>query len=180
MEKDPAHLVRSLKLMNIHSPTRFAVFENCFKFLQKTQDDIKWLVFEIAIDVQLKNKKRWGMDSRTVWMVVETKEKQDELELKYPNSIILCDRSHIQDTDKEKALSQTTLLHEVCSVATAVPMAAPLREWPVKVSNLMCNCSHCVVNCINDTCIYSPWRKARMDSMIEKGAEEEGNKQTSS
>ena len=119
------------------------------------------------------------MDSRTVWMVVETKQKQDELASKYPNSIILCDRSHIQDTDKEKALHKTTLLHEVCSVATAVPMASPLREWPVKVSNLMCNCSHCVVNSINDTCIYSPWRKARMDSMIEKGAEEAGKKQTS-
>ena len=64
--KDPAHLVRSLELMNIRSPTGFAVFENCYKFLQKTRDDTKWLAYEIANDARLKNKKRWEMDSRTV------------------------------------------------------------------------------------------------------------------
>ena len=55
--KDPAHLVRLLKLMNICSPTGFAVFKNCFRFLQKTQDDTEWLVFEIANDARFKNKK---------------------------------------------------------------------------------------------------------------------------
>ena len=36
--KDPAHLVRSLELTGTRLPTACAVFENCFRFLQKTQD----------------------------------------------------------------------------------------------------------------------------------------------
>ena len=59
------------------------------------------------------------MDSRTVWFVAETKEKQLELAVKYPGRILLCDRTFILDTYKydQGAIKNTTQIHELRSVA---------------------------------------------------------------
>ena len=35
-------------------------------------------------DPRLRNKGRFGMDTRTVWFVVETKEDQEQLSAEYP------------------------------------------------------------------------------------------------
>ena len=47
--KDPAHLVRSLELMGTRSPTGCAVFENCCRLLQKTQDQIERKKYETCL-----------------------------------------------------------------------------------------------------------------------------------
>ena len=154
--------------MSIRPPTGFVVFENCFKFLQKTWDETKWLAFEIANDARLKKKATGngftyrldcGQDKvEARWTCIEIPKQHHSLWLiTHPGY------------SQKKALNKTTFLHEVCSIATAVSMVAPLCEWAVKVSNIMCKCLHCVVNYVNDICIYSPWYKARIDSMIEKG-----------
>ena len=170
--KDPAHLVQSLELMGTRSPTGCAVFENCFRLLQKNQDQTEWKKYETLHDVRLKNKGKFGMDTRTVWFVTETKEEQDKLLLKYPGRILLCDRSYIRDTHNEEAIKDTTNLHEVCSLATTVPTSRQ-PVWPVKVSNLPCNWPHCIIDPTNDVCVHSPWRKSRMDHMIEAVEDEE-------
>lgn len=33
--------------------------------------------------------------------------------------------------------------------------------WPATVSNLPCNCKHCIVDPDTDQCSYAPWRKTR-------------------
>ena len=45
--------------------------------------------------------------------------------------------------------------------------------WPVKVASLPCNCPHCIIDSTNDVCVHSPWRKSRMDHMIEAVEDEE-------
>ena len=103
-------------------------------------------------------------------MVVEEEEQYDEYLVCYPGRVLLVDRSFTQDTQGEKALEGTTLLHKVASCATAVPTTLP-RNWLAKVSNLPCNCQLCVVDCINTTCQYTPWRKARKITVV-KGLKE--------
>ena len=53
-------------------------------------------------DAQLKNKGRFGMNTRTCWLVVETKEESEDILLKYPGRILLVDQSYIRDTDLEE------------------------------------------------------------------------------
>ena len=106
------------------------------------------------------------MDTRTCWFVVEEQEESTRLSLLYPGRILLLDRSYIHDTQGEKALDGTTLLHEVISVAKEVPTNLP-RIWPALVANLPCNCKHCTVTPINTECSYSPWRKARLINVVE-------------
>ena len=113
------------------------------------------------------------MDTHTVWFVTKMKEEQDKLLLKCPpGCILLCDQSYIQDTHNEDTIKHTTTLHEVCSVATTVPTSRQ-PVWPVKVSNLPCNWPHCIIDPTNDVCVHSPWRKSRMDHMIEAVEDEE-------
>lgn len=105
------------------------------------------------------------MDSRIVWFVTESKEEQDRLTLLYPGRILLCDRTYIQDTaGSKKCVEGTTDLHEIRSSASTVPTRHP-RVWPVTVSDLPCNCQHCIVDHTNDKCIYSAWRKTRSANM---------------
>ena len=91
--------------------------------------------------------------------------------LEYPDCILPCDRSYIQDTHNEDAIEGTTTLHEVYSGASAVPPSCQ-PVWPVKVVNLPCNCPHCIIDSTNDECIYSPWRKSKMDNLIRAAKDE--------
>ena len=106
------------------------------------------------------------MNTQTCWFVVETQEQLEYFSLKYPGRIRLVDRSQIQDTLGEKPIDGTTLLHEVCSVATDVPTSLP-RIWKAMIANLRCNCPHCILDPINVLCPYSPWRKARLINVTE-------------
>ena len=105
-------------------------------------------------DARLKNKGWYGMNMRTCWFVVETKEDFDDISFKYPGCILLIDRSYIQDTKGEKPLDGTMLLHEVSSAATEVPSTL-LRIWSAKVANLPCNCQYCTIDPIITMCSYS-------------------------
>ena len=89
--KDPAHLVRTLELAGIRSPTAFKVFENCFQRLQKTDEDTEWRMLEANKDKRLKAKGVYDMDTRSVFFVVKTAEEQARLSRKYPGRILLCD-----------------------------------------------------------------------------------------
>ncbi|MGB2447348.1 MAG: hypothetical protein ACPICB_06430, partial [Candidatus Poseidoniaceae archaeon] len=161
--KDCKYYILSLELEGTRSPNAFAVFVNCFNGLQKTFSDTMWKEYEAKNDLKLKNKGKWGMDSRTVWFVSETLEELDHLKAKHPeyaHRILLCDRSKIQDTVNHQSIKDTTLLHEVHSVATEVPPSVPgiimkkknnethglIRTWPVGVANFPCVCVHCRVN----------------------------------
>ena len=157
--KDPAHLVRSLELIGIRSKNAYAVFENCSRCLQQTEDETKWKGYETKKEWRLRNKGSFGINTRTCWFLVDTREQLAYFSLKYPGRILLVDRSQIQDTLGEKPIDGTTLLHEVCSVATDVPTSLP-RIWKAMIANLPCNCPHCTLDPINVLCPYSPWRKA--------------------
>jgi len=136
--KDPAHLVRTKELEGVQSPTGIAVFENCKELLEKTET--KWKRYEEANDPRLKDKGKYGMNSRKVFFVVETEEEYIRLSLLYPGRILLCDRSFIQDTHQDKAINGTTQLHEIRSTVDTSSNVSGPRNWPVKVSNLPCNC----------------------------------------
>ena len=143
------------------------VFVNCHNRLQQTPDDTKWKAYESTGDVRLEDKGKYGMDSRIVWFVVETRELYDSLSVEYPGKILLCDRSFILDTHKNVAIDGTTKLHEVSSTVPVIPELKPFepRKWPVIVSDLPCNCQHYIVNRENNQCIYKAWRKTRLANM---------------
>mmetsp|Transcript_41877 Transcript_41877/g.76548 ORF Transcript_41877/g.76548 Transcript_41877/m.76548 type:complete len:161 (+) Transcript_41877:20-502(+) len=84
----------------------------------------------------------------------------------HPDRVLLVDRSYIQDTQGEKTLDGTTLLHAVTSWTEEEPTTMP-RVWPAFVANLPCNFQHCDVNPTNTQCPFSPWRKARIIHVIE-------------
>ena len=115
----------------------------------------KWKRYKNRKDEQLKNKGWFGMNTRTCWMVVEEEELLITYSLDYPGRVILIVGSYFQDTFNEKALDNTTLLHEVASCATEIPTTLP-RVWPAKVANLPCNCLHCKVDSLNTACPYTP------------------------
>ena len=140
------------------------VFENCKKYLEKTCEETKWKKFEEAGDAQLKRKGNYGMNSRKVFFVAETIVEYERLRAIYGDRILLCDRTFILDTNKGKALDSTTEFHEVRSTATNVPTEHPY-VWPVTVSNLPCNCCHCIIDADNTRCKYAPWRKTRSISI---------------
>ena len=162
--KDPAHLVRSLELVGTRSPTAQKVFENCLKNLEKTQDETAWKQYEADGDDRLKNKGKYGMDSRRVWFVVETKDELDKLDAAFPGRILLCDRTFVLDTHSKTPLDKTVHLHEVCSTATNIPDQHP-RVWPCIASYLPCACKHCFVDPANKVCVYAPWRNTHNDNM---------------
>ena len=162
--KDPAQLVRALELVGIRSPNAYSVFENCYNRLQKTRDQTEWQEFERNRDKRLRNKGRFGMDTRTVWFVVETKADQERLSVKYPGRILLCDRSFVLDTHAKKAVDDTTRLHEFRSTAMRVPDQHPIT-WQAGSSRLPCNCPRCLQNPNNSLCHVSPWRKPQTVTM---------------
>ena len=123
--KDPAFLVRGLELVCICSKNAYQVFQNCTQCLTRTDDDTKWKDYKNNKDEKLKRKGGFRMSTRTCWMVVEEKEKYDEYLLRYPGRVLFIDRSFTQDTQGEKTLEGTTLLHEVASCATEVPTTLP-------------------------------------------------------
>ena len=60
------------------------------------------------------------------------------------------------DKHDKKSIDDTTQLHEIYFVAISVPTCQP-RKWPLRISNLPCNCVHCNVNPNNERCIYAEW-----------------------
>jgi hypothetical protein len=120
----------------------------------------KWKEFERTRNPSLKGKGTFGADYYKMWFVVETQADFDRLSLEYPGQIILCDRSYLIDTYKEKCIDGTTRLHEVCSVDTTIPVKHP-RHWTVRASNFMCTCDKCRGDPYNTECVYLPWRQRR-------------------
>ena len=157
--KDPARLIRSLELSGIRSESAYKVFANRHR-LEKKREDSEWLEYEIRGDVALKRKGKYGMDSRTVWYVVESQEEYDRLSVQYHGRVLLCDRTFTLDTLGGKSIPDNKSLHEVRSVATQVPEELPYT-WPLRLSNLPCNCKYCVVNPSNNDCKISTWRRTR-------------------
>ena len=104
------------------------------------------------------------MNSRKVFFVAETMVEYERLRAIYGDRILLCDRTFILDTNKGKALDSTTEFHEVRSTATSVS-TEHRYVWPVTVSNLPCNCCHCIIDADNTRCKYAPWRKTRSISI---------------
>ena len=74
-----------------------------------------WIKFERKKDPRLRNKGKYGMDTRIVWFVVETKDEQDRLSTEYPGRIILCDRTFVLDTHSGKAVENTKKIDTSCS-----------------------------------------------------------------
>eukprot|EP00956_Cyclotella_meneghiniana_P028855 scaffold68305_cov22-Cyclotella_meneghiniana.AAC.1 len=176
--KDAAVLVRSLELAGIRSPNAEMVFVNCHR-LETRHEESEWHDYEIRGDVALKRKGIYGMNSRTVHFVVESQEEFDRLNPLYPGKILLCDRSYTLDTHAKKPVPNTTQLHEVRSVATAVPTELP-RVWPMIVSFLPCNCKYCIDGEVyfplNQQCKMIQWRKctthnARTNGLLHAAAE---------
>lgn len=160
--KAAKYIVRLLELEGVRSATAFAVFKNCVEHLEKSTG---WAEYERTGDEKLKGKGKFGMDSRYHLYVVETKEEYDRLSPQFPGRILLCDRaSFVQDTLGGKSIAGTKQLHEIRSVAKSVPSSLP-RKWPVRVSNLPCNCTHCSDDPDNTLCKYSTWRKTRTVEM---------------
>jgi hypothetical protein len=100
--------------------------------------------------------------------VVETKKDFDRLVDQYPGRILFCDRTRIQDTLQGKCIDQTSHLHEVRSYEKVIPeeymgvlepaikedkkknrqakseVNGSIRNWQVVISDLPCNCVHCI------------------------------------
>ena len=165
--KDPAQMTKMLELIGIRSPNAEAVFKNCYQRLQKTREQTEWRGYELNRDARLQNKGRFGMDTRTVWFVVETKEDQDRLQVKYPGRILLCDRTFVLDTQSDKAIEGTMQMHELRSIAVSVPTIHP-RKWPARVANLPCNCHECYKDPLNYKCTYLQWRIPRDVHLVVK------------
>ena len=125
--KGPAHLVRTLELMGIRSPNAFMVFVNCMERLEQTPAQTMWKEYEKNGDAHIKNKGVYGMDSRTVWFVVETLDEFNTLSAKYPGRIVFVNRSFTFDTHNAKSFNGTTDFHEVCSTAAVVQTAHPRK-----------------------------------------------------
>jgi len=166
--KDPSRKVKELELQGTRSPNAWMVFLNCDKHLATT--DTHWRKYEREGDARLKHKGHYGMDSRTVWYVVENEEDRVRRVADQPDlagRILVCDRTFIQDTVGGKCIKDTTQLHEVRSVATSVPptkegiiqtflpvaknrkterpeIIGLIRDWGVVVCDLPCNCKECI------------------------------------
>ena len=164
--KDPAQMTKMLELIGIRSPNAEAVFKNCYQRLQKTREQTEWRGYELNRDARLQNKGRFGMDTRTVWFVVETKDEQDRLSTEYPGRILLllCDRTFVLDTHSGKAVENTKKMHEFSLVDTEVSIVHP-QKWAGAVANLPCNCNQCYTDPTDMTCQYFQWRCPRNVSM---------------
>ena len=135
-------MTKSLELIVIRSPNAEAVFKNYYEGLQKSSEQTEWRGYELNRDARLRNKGRFGMDTHTVWFVVETKKDQDRLQVKYPGRILLCDQTFVLDTQSDKLVEGTMQMHELRSIAASVSTIHP-RKWPARVANLSCNCQEC-------------------------------------
>ena len=93
--KDPAFLVRNLELMGTRSKNAYQVFQNCTRCLTRTDDETKWKGYKNNNDERLKNKGRFGMNTRTCWMVVEEEYLFNMYSLDYPGRVLLIDRSFV-------------------------------------------------------------------------------------
>lgn len=189
--KDPLRKVKELELQGIRSPNAWKVFLNCDKHLAST--DTHWGQYESDGDARLQHKGKYGMDSRTVWYVVENEEDRVRRAAEQPDladRILVCDRTYIQDTVGKKCITDTSKLHEVRSVATSVPPAHEgiiqtflpvarnrknerpeirglIREWDVAVCDLPCSCKQCIKDPDTPLCPFLPWRNRRTVNMRE-------------
>ena len=68
-----------LKLPPIRSPTAEKVFVNCLNHIEVKTGESKWDEYERTGDYRLKEKGKFGMNSRSHWLAVETKEDFDRL-----------------------------------------------------------------------------------------------------
>lgn len=161
--KDPARLIKSVELSGIRSETALKVFVNCHR-LDKSREDSEWIRYENENDIALKRKGKYGMDTHTVWYVVEEKEEYDRLIVKYPERVLLIDRDFVMDTFGKKSIQNTSKLHEICSEATHIPAALP-SIWPIRLSNLPCNCVHCILDPFNTECKLITWRETRVHNL---------------
>jgi hypothetical protein len=159
--KDPARAIRAMELSGKRTASAKDVFVNC-RVLEKSRDDTKWSVMEQRGDIALKDKGKYGMDTRTVWFVCETQAEFEQMNAQYPGKILLCDRTFVLDTHNGQSIPQTSDLHEVRSMAKEMPVEMP-RVWPMQVSYLPCNCEFCVVDGEyypeNTQCKMRMWRK---------------------
>jgi len=156
------------------------VFLNCLGPKQEggieVTEDARWKKYEAEQNEKLKDKGRFGMNTRLAYFVAETQEEFDRLASLHPGRILLCDRTFILDTHMKKSIKHTSDLHEVCSIATEVPVEHP-RKWPVRVADLPCHCKYCIVNPGDEQCRYKVWCNRRVvDMQVDclKPAEAEG------
>ena len=161
--KDPSRLIKSLELSGIRSENALKVFVNCHR-LEKSREDSEWIQYENENDIALKRKGKYGMDTRTVWYVVEEKEEYDRLVVKYPGRVLFIDRDFVMDTFGKESIQNTSKLHEICSEATHIQAALP-SVWPIRLSNLPCNCVHCILDPFNTECKLITWRKTRTHNL---------------
>ena len=96
--KDPSFLVLGLKLSGVRSEKAYQVFKNCNRSLTKTEDDTKWKKCKDTNNERLKNRGRFGMNTRTCWMIVEEQDVYNEYLSRNPGLMLLLDQSCIQDT----------------------------------------------------------------------------------
>ena len=73
--------------MGIRFPHAEVVYKNCYGRLKETDEHTEWKGYEKKKDAKLKSKGNFGVDRRTMWFVVETKEEQEILSLCYPDRI---------------------------------------------------------------------------------------------
>ena len=171
--KEASAMVRMLELIGVRSETAFKVFKNCFDYLQRTEEDTKWKEYEQTANRLLKNKGAWGMDSRNVYFVTESKEEFGRESQRYPGRILLCDRTKMKDTQNQQSLDDTNECHELRSVATTVPTTDP-KVWPAQQADLPCAlCPACREDPVNTTCPYATWRNSRRVEVIEQGEDTE-------
>ena len=100
--------------------------------MEKSREDSEWIQYENENDIALKRKGKYGMDTRTVWYVVEEKEKYEELVVKYPGRVLLIDRDFVMDTVGKKSIPNTSKLREICSQVTQIPDALS-SVWPLSL-----------------------------------------------
>lgn len=171
--KDLKWLITKLEADGIRSPDAFTAFVNCIEEgYEKRYGDTEWKEYKDDGDVRLKNKGTFGMDTRTVWFAAESTQEQHDLEEMYPKltgRIIVCDRGNKLDThDGKTAFVGTAQLRHFSTAKhtmSADRLIARPDEFPVKLSNLFCECVHCRLDHDNTQCAYRPWMNARTEWM---------------
>ncbi len=168
--------MKELERKNIRSGDAVTAFAIANNILHLETSETKWDRFEATNDIRLKNKRKFGLNSRKMKYVVETLADYKRRSAEYPGRILLCDRSIIQDTTNGKGIDGTRKMHEVRSIEPNIPQTLPdkkeVRRYRVMVSDLPCNCIRCNTfvpsvdgEIVNTQCQYLPWRFSKIESL---------------
>lgn len=165
--KDVKECIMKRELEGIRSANGLAAFETCIQYFEVEKEKPKWKECEGTNDPLLQSKGIYGPDTCTFLFAVETKEKFDELSVRHPGCIIMCDRENILDTHNGRpAFKGTVNMHQINNIKSdEATELRPLRKFPVYISDLFCECMKCRTDKEGE-CKFKNWKNKRRVVMM--------------